>query len=57
MRINISLLKAYSVGDISGQIIILEIPKLFSKIVSNEKKKYYKKFKIKKLVDEQNVKK
>ena len=25
------------VGDISGKIILLEIPKLFSEIVSNEK--------------------
>ena len=30
------------VGDISGQIIFLEIPKLFSKIVSNEKNHYEK---------------
>ena len=30
-------LKHIAVGDISGQIILLEILKLFSKIVSNEK--------------------
>ena len=35
-------LKHIVVGDISGQIIFLEIPKLFSKIVSNEKNHYEK---------------
>ena len=42
MVVIISWFKHIVVGDISGQIIFLEIPKLFSKIVSNEKNHYEK---------------
>ena len=56
------------VGDISGQMTLLEIPKLFSEIVQDEqnimknffdneiKRQEYMEIRIKKLEDEQNVK-